>query len=196
MRGDACVRARLAERVGPVHVDIDHGRSSTVVSLRLVGTDQIVASIDVSPDQARRPITAGRRHCGLLGRPGIRSADRPDDTVRNLHHTPDAARRPQVWRCSDACVMLRTSPGADEATEQEELASSFLLALEGGSTAEALLAACCGRNSAASSSGRSPDVDPSAANPFDRKTDKGSADLYFKYYGMLQHQQNMLQARS
>lgn len=28
---------------------------------------------------------------------------------------------------------------------------------------------------------------------FDRKTDKGSAELYFHYYGMLQHQQNMLQ---
>ena len=28
---------------------------------------------------------------------------------------------------------------------------------------------------------------------FDRKTDQGSADLYFHYYGMLQHQQNMLQ---
>lgn len=28
---------------------------------------------------------------------------------------------------------------------------------------------------------------------FQRKTDKGSADLYFHYYGMLQHQQNMLQ---
>jgi hypothetical protein len=30
-------------------------------------------------------------------------------------------------------------------------------------------------------------------NKFDAKTDKGSADLYFHYYGMLQHQQNMLQ---
>lgn len=30
-------------------------------------------------------------------------------------------------------------------------------------------------------------------NTFTRKTDKGSADLYFHYYGMLQHQQNMLQ---
>ena len=30
-------------------------------------------------------------------------------------------------------------------------------------------------------------------NDFDRKTDKGSAELYFHYYGMLQHQQNMLQ---
>lgn len=30
-------------------------------------------------------------------------------------------------------------------------------------------------------------------NVFDAKTDKGSADLYFHYYGMLQHQQNMLQ---
>jgi hypothetical protein len=33
----------------------------------------------------------------------------------------------------------------------------------------------------------------SSANKFDKKTDKGSADLYFHYYGMLQHQQNMLQ---
>uniref|UniRef100_A0A061S8C2 type I protein arginine methyltransferase n=2 Tax=Tetraselmis sp. GSL018 TaxID=582737 RepID=A0A061S8C2_9CHLO len=30
-------------------------------------------------------------------------------------------------------------------------------------------------------------------NAFDRKTDKGSADLYFYYYGMFQHQQNMMQ---
>jgi histone-arginine methyltransferase CARM1 len=28
---------------------------------------------------------------------------------------------------------------------------------------------------------------------FDKKTDKASSDLYFHYYGMLQHQQNMLQ---
>jgi hypothetical protein len=33
----------------------------------------------------------------------------------------------------------------------------------------------------------------SGTNLFDSKTDKGSADLYFHYYGMLQHQQNMLQ---
>ncbi|KAL4520136.1 hypothetical protein Ndes2437B_g04546 [Nannochloris sp. 'desiccata'] len=33
----------------------------------------------------------------------------------------------------------------------------------------------------------------SAIDHFDKKTDKGSADLYFHYYGMLQHQQNMLQ---
>jgi len=32
-------------------------------------------------------------------------------------------------------------------------------------------------------------------NRFDAKTDKSSADLYFHYYGMLQHQQNMLQVR-
>lgn len=30
---------------------------------------------------------------------------------------------------------------------------------------------------------------------FDAKTDRGSSDMYFKYYGMLQHQQNMLQVR-
>lgn len=35
----------------------------------------------------------------------------------------------------------------------------------------------------------------SSTNLFDSKTDKGSADLYFHYYGMLQHQQNMLQVR-
>ena len=34
---------------------------------------------------------------------------------------------------------------------------------------------------------------PNAASDFDKKIDKGSADLYFHYYGMLQHQQNMLQ---
>ena len=28
---------------------------------------------------------------------------------------------------------------------------------------------------------------------FDKKIDKASSDLYFYYYGMLQHQQNMLQ---
>lgn len=32
-------------------------------------------------------------------------------------------------------------------------------------------------------------------NKFDAKTDKGSAELYFHYYGMLMHQQNMLQVR-
>lgn len=31
------------------------------------------------------------------------------------------------------------------------------------------------------------------SNDFDRKTDQSSAELYFHYYGMLQHQQNMLQ---
>lgn len=34
---------------------------------------------------------------------------------------------------------------------------------------------------------------PTGSNHFDQKTDPGSADLYFHYYGMLQHQQNMLQ---
>ena len=32
-----------------------------------------------------------------------------------------------------------------------------------------------------------------AGNAFDRKTQKASSDLYFHYYGQLQHQQNMLQ---
>lgn len=32
-----------------------------------------------------------------------------------------------------------------------------------------------------------------AEDDFAKKTDKGSSDLYFYYYGMLQHQQNMLQ---
>lgn len=32
----------------------------------------------------------------------------------------------------------------------------------------------------------------SCSNVFDEKTDKGSADTYFYYYGMFQHQQNML----
>lgn len=35
--------------------------------------------------------------------------------------------------------------------------------------------------------------DAAARDEFSRKTDEASADIYFKYYGMLQHQQNMLQ---
>ena len=35
-----------------------------------------------------------------------------------------------------------------------------------------------------------------AANAFDSKTDAASASMYFHYYGMLQHQQNMLQVRA
>jgi histone-arginine methyltransferase CARM1 len=34
-----------------------------------------------------------------------------------------------------------------------------------------------------------------AGNIFDAKTEKGSAELYFHYYGMLMHQQNMLQVK-
>jgi len=36
---------------------------------------------------------------------------------------------------------------------------------------------------------------PQGANAFDAKIDKTSSDMYFHYYGMLQHQQNMLQVR-
>ncbi|KAG2482538.1 hypothetical protein HYH03_018529 [Edaphochlamys debaryana] len=35
--------------------------------------------------------------------------------------------------------------------------------------------------------------DPGAVNVFDRKICRASSDMYFHYYGMLQHQQNMLQ---
>jgi hypothetical protein len=38
-------------------------------------------------------------------------------------------------------------------------------------------------------------ADGADENVFDAKMDKGSSDLYFHYYGMLQHQQNMLQVR-
>ncbi|KAF5836189.1 S-adenosyl-L-methionine-dependent methyltransferase [Dunaliella salina] len=44
------------------------------------------------------------------------------------------------------------------------------------------------------SEGQEPDASAQGnGNPFDAKIDKGSAEMYFKYYGMLQHQQNMLQ---
>jgi hypothetical protein len=33
------------------------------------------------------------------------------------------------------------------------------------------------------------------SSAFEAKTDQGSAQVYFKYYGSIQHQQNMLQAR-
>jgi hypothetical protein len=38
-----------------------------------------------------------------------------------------------------------------------------------------------------------PGCGAAAGNIFDAKTEKGSAELYFHYYGMLMHQQNMLQ---
>jgi hypothetical protein len=40
-----------------------------------------------------------------------------------------------------------------------------------------------------------PAAGAAAGNIFDAKTEKGSAELYFHYYGMLMHQQNMLQVR-
>jgi hypothetical protein len=36
----------------------------------------------------------------------------------------------------------------------------------------------------------------SHGNVFDAKTEAASSHMYFHYYGMLQHQQNMLQVRS
>ena len=38
-------------------------------------------------------------------------------------------------------------------------------------------------------------LEASKGNLFDAKTDAASSSMYFHYYGMLQHQQNMLQVR-
>ena len=38
-------------------------------------------------------------------------------------------------------------------------------------------------------------LEASGGNLFDAKTDPASSFMYFHYYGMLQHQQNMLQVR-
>jgi hypothetical protein len=46
---------------------------------------------------------------------------------------------------------------------------------------------------AAAAAAAGPGPSSSCANPFDAKIDKTSSDMYFHYYGMLQHQQNMLQ---
>jgi 2-polyprenyl-3-methyl-5-hydroxy-6-metoxy-1,4-benzoquinol methylase len=43
---------------------------------------------------------------------------------------------------------------------------------------------------AVAASGHSPHL---TSNAFDSKTEAASAHMYFHYYGMLQHQQNMLQ---
>ena len=81
-----------------------------------------------------------------------------------------------AWQCTANTLLLRL-PGPEAGTSQ-------LGALRGGDgpVMQRLLGAL---NSAS--------VDIAAGNVFDRKTDKGSSELYFHYYGMLQHQQNMLQ---
>jgi histone-arginine methyltransferase CARM1 len=50
-----------------------------------------------------------------------------------------------------------------------------------------------GATAAGGGAGGEGSVGSDGGNAFDSKMDKGSADLYFHYYGMLQHQQNMLQ---
>lgn len=50
-----------------------------------------------------------------------------------------------------------------------------------------LVAACDAAAAAAGAGGAVGD------NAFDAKTERASAAMYFQYYGMLQHQQNMLQ---
>lgn len=76
---------------------------------------------------------------------------------------------PQVWTTDAHSFVVRSTLGAQPC---------YVLTVD--ATAAGLIGA------ALASCGKS-------ESTFNRKTDKGSADLYFHYYGMLQHQQNMLQ---
>jgi len=72
---------------------------------------------------------------------------------------------------------------------------AVLLRCSSPAAADQVLAICTGTTGG--SKGHSKQQQQGAAggggNIFDAKMDKASADLYFHYYGMLQHQQNMLQ---
>jgi hypothetical protein len=81
-----------------------------------------------------------------------------------------------AWQCSTDTLLLRQT---DHETGSAQLQA---LRCSADNVLQRLLAAL-----------NSTSVDITAVNVFDEKTDKGSSELYFHYYGMLQHQQNMLQ---
>ncbi|KAI8468281.1 MAG: putative histone-arginine methyltransferase CARM1 [Monoraphidium minutum] len=125
-----------------------------------------------------------------------------------------------VWRAGPELLLVRAGAAAlqrwrdaqqqqarrDAPAEASHAGGPQLLALQCGSEqAAADLAEECEaavRRAAASAAG--PSGKGAAAgggdggggrrgNAFDAKTDRASSDMYFHYYGMLQHQQNMLQ---
>lgn len=85
----------------------------------------------------------------------------------------------------DRCLAVRAA--SKEVGDQ-------LQALLNRLSTQAKLAAAGNNNAGSSAAGAAGSSGPGAlANHFDAKTDKGSSDLYFHYYGMIMHQQNMLQ---
>lgn len=106
----------------------------------------------------------------------------------------------QVWRASDSALLLRP-PDSSTALMLRAHNEQGLQALH---EVAGQASAAAGAGTAAAP--RAQDAQQPAAalqqqargpgwggSHFDSKTDKGSADLYFHYYGCLQHQQNMLQ---
>eukprot|EP00887_Chlorella_sp_A99_P004236 scaffold15.g4236.t1 len=99
-----------------------------------------------------------------------------------------------LWQAGPATYLLR-SPGALTAATGSSSSPTYVLE-PGSEAAAAALRRLHAAVQGSSSSGGGRDGGGAAGNSqshFDTKTDKGSADLYFHYYGMLQHQQNMLQ---
>ena len=99
---------------------------------------------------------------------------------------------PQVWQASSSGRLYMVRGASQDGAQHtfviravSGVAEAWLARLFAG-----LLAA-----PAAETAGAAAGPGPGSSNHFDEKTDKGSAELYFHYYGMLQHQQNMLQAR-
>ncbi|KAL4448328.1 hypothetical protein ABPG75_005547 [Micractinium tetrahymenae] len=123
-----------------------------------------------------------------------------------LHRLPLTADA--VWRASESVLMVRPPSGGsalalraqDEQGRQalKEVADQAASAAAGAPNLPAAAAAARAQDAqqpAAAQQQQQQQQGPGSGsgNHFDSKTDKGSADLYFHYYGCLQHQQNMLQ---
>ena len=128
----------------------------------------------------------------------------------------------QVWRAGSSVLMVRGPPSGGAAAPptlvlraRDAQGAQALGELQGAAQAAVAAAAAAAVAAAAAAAGgvsarRQDTQQPAAAGQqqqhdgadaaggggashFDSKTDRGSADLYFHYYGCLQHQQNMLQ---
>ncbi|KAL4857666.1 putative histone-arginine methyltransferase [Chlorella vulgaris] len=121
----------------------------------------------------------------------------------------------QVWQAGTSVLMVRGPAGsADGDAAQPPTFVLRALDAQGVLALQRLHDAAAGSGTAAAAAAVGPQRPQDAQQPpaasqqqlpggaagalavgghFDSKTDKGSADLYFHYYGCLQHQQNMLQ---
>lgn len=106
-----------------------------------------------------------------------------------------------AWACQSclsACVRPTHCCAQAPAEQEQQAALSLQCSSEqqAQQLAAALQQAAAGQPPQAQQQAQPGGGSSEGGNRFDSKTDKASADLYFHYYGMLQHQQNMLQVRA